>query len=192
MVKDIRPQKNKLRKQAFDFRRSLAADEKEALDRKIQNRLMNLWCFREEQTLLLHVAKPLEVETRGIITDAFELKKTVAVPRCVEGTRNMDFYIITSLDDLEPGAFGVMEPIRDRCEKLEDLSRGLCIMPALMFDADGHRLGYGKGYYDRFLSRFGGSCVGLCYSECIVDSLPQGKYDKQTDIVVTQRNVIVV
>lgn len=55
----------------------------------------------------------------------------------------------------------MLEPIKEQCEILKDYSKGLCIIPGLVFDFDGYRLGYGKGYYDRFLSRFGGDTAGF-------------------------------
>ena len=57
-------------------------------------------------------------------------------------------------------------------------------MPALSFDFQGYRLGYGKGYYDRFLARFGGSTVGLCYDSCMVRNLPAGRYDQPVHLIV--------
>ena len=135
-----------------------------------------------------YVSKELEVDTFAIIRAAWANGKKVAVPKCVSNNQ-LDFYYIESMDDLEEGTFGVKEPIAERCQKVTDLSKGLCIVPGLSFDAEGYRLGYGKGYYDRFLSKFGGDTVGLCYSNCIKWKLPHGKYDRAVDVIVTDRYI---
>ncbi|NMP36846.1 MAG: 5-formyltetrahydrofolate cyclo-ligase [Clostridiales bacterium] len=189
-LEDVRPFKAELRYRFREKRKAMPPEEKTQLDQKIANRFMNLWQFRETQTLLTYVSTAIEVDTRYIIGEALKLGKTVAVPRCIPGTREMDFYIIKSFSDLKSGAFGVLEPDKGVCKKLTDLSSGLCIVPALVFDKFGYRLGYGKGYYDRFLARFKGSAVGLCYSECVIDELPHGKYDRATQLLITERHVI--
>ena len=99
----------------------------------------------------------------------------------------MEFFFINSLDELQPGAFGVLEPDPSIHEKLADLSSGLCLVPAFSYDWQGYRLGYGKGYYDRFLSRFGGDIIGICYSDCVQRSLPHGRFDRPVDLLVTEK-----
>ena len=99
----------------------------------------------------------------------------------------MDFYFIKSYDDLSPGKYGILEPVPERCEKAVDFLRGLCLVPGLSFDLQGYRLGFGKGYYDRFLSDFGGTTVGICYSKCTMGELPRGTFDRAVDIVLTEK-----
>ena len=189
-VVDIRPLKNELRLASRQYRTGLSADEKERLDRKIQNKFLNMWQYREADVILIYVATAIEVETRLIIETALKDGKTVAVPRCVDGTREMEFYKISGYSQLEKHTFGVLEPKPDECEKLEDFSKGVCVVPALVFDRSGCRLGYGGGYYDRFLSNFSGETVGLCYNECVKDSIPHGKYDRRVEKIITQNSVI--
>lgn len=187
---DIRPFKQHLRAECKEKRRALSETEKARLDRKITNKFLNLFQYREAQTLLCYVSTEIEVDTFQILRRALEDGKTVAVPRCVDGTREMDFYILTDLKQLSVGAFGVLEPNSAKCEKLTDLSDGLCVVPALCYDLNGFRLGYGKGYYDRFLSRFAGNTVGLVYENCLCGSLPHGKFDRRIEKIVTENRVI--
>lgn len=186
-IKDIRPIKAALRNSALEWRRSLLRSDKQRMDFKIQSKVMNLWKFREVRTVLAYCSKPVEIDTKLLIERAMALGKTVAVPRCIPDTRDMDFYIIRSFSDLVPGAFGVMEPDPEKCEKLTDFEASVCIVPALVYDKEGYRLGYGKGYYDRFLSGYRGSCIGLAYSDWVKDSLPHGKFDRKVDIIVTEK-----
>lgn len=189
-VNDIRPLKNKIRERCKKIRSEMSEPQKQRLDRKITAKLLNMWQYRDADIIFTYVSTDIEVDTREIIKRALLDGKTVAVPKCVDGTRLMDFYVIKSLGELESGAFGVLEPIPNKCEKITDFSKGLCIVPALAFDRSGYRLGYGKGYYDRFLSNFCGETLGLCYNACIKDGLPHGKYDRRVDKIITQSNII--
>lgn len=188
MPNDIRAIKSELRAGFKSKRSDMPDDIKLNMDVEIQCRFLTLHQYSRCKTLFTYVSKDIEVDTYSLIKAALANGKKVAVPRCA-ADRKMDFYYIKSLDDLESGSFGVMEPIADRCELVDDFSEGLCIVPGLSFDAEGYRLGYGKGYYDRFLSKFGGETVGLCYSNCIKWKLPHGHYDRPVDLIVTDRYI---
>lgn len=173
-VGDIRPLKNELREQSKAFRREMSPELKRHHDEAIRARVTGLWQYRSCKTLLTYVSTSIEVDTRALILTALEEGKRVAVPRCVPGTRDMEFYYIRGLEELEPGTFGVLEPVPGRSVRMTDFSSGLCLVPALCYDWKGYRLGYGKGYYDRFLARFGGRMIGICYHECVRRRLPHG------------------
>ena len=146
--------------------------------------------YLHAETLFIYVSKPIEVDTLAVINAALANHKRVAVPRCVPDTFEMEIYYITTLSDLEKGTFGVLEPIVDKCERVGDsYGRALCVVPGLSFDAQGYRLGYGKGYYDRYLAQFRGITVGICYLGCIQWNLPHGYYDRPVDILITEKYV---
>lgn len=191
-MNDIRPLKQKLRAESKLYRNELSNNEKAELDSKISDRLFNTWQYKNCEVLLTYVSTEIEVDTREIISRALADGKRVAVPRCIDNTRLMDFYFIKDFDDLESGYMGVLEPIPEKCEKMTDFSEGLCIVPALMFDLYGYRLGYGKGYYDRFLSNFCGETLGICYNRCVREKLPHGKFDKCVERIITQSRIITV
>ena len=186
---DIRPVKNKMRQEIKEQRKNLTCDERERCDSKICERLRQLWLYRESQTVFTYVSLADETDTKKFIERALEDGKRVVVPRCIKGTRNMEFCVINSLNDLEEGAFGVLEP-KVECEVYTDYSDGFCIVPALAFDRKGYRLGYGKGYYDRFLADFCGKTVGICYNRFVIPEIPRGKYDKSVDLIITEKKVI--
>lgn len=188
--RDIRKVKMNIRNACREIRSQMTEKEKSRADMQIFNRVINLWKYRECRTLLTYVSGAIEVDTHMLIEDALRRGKRVAVPRCIEGTREMEFFFITSFEDLEKGSYGILEPIKEKCVRLEDYSSGLCIIPALTFDERGYRLGFGKGYYDRFLSEFSGETAGLCYESCMRKELPKGRYDKHADVVVTEKRVI--
>lgn len=191
-VVDIRPIKKKLRADARAMRRSMCPGKKLIIDRKIKNRLMNLWAVREATTVLCYVSTEIEVDTREFINALLQMGKRVAVPRCEGEKPDMNFYYINSLEELSPGSFGVDEPDPTRCVMVGNTVNTVCIVPAFMFDRYGYRLGYGKGYYDRYLSRYKGSTIGICYDENMQEELFHGKYDRIVDMVVTEREILTV
>ncbi len=186
-VGDIRPIKATLREQYKTLRREMPPEIKAQRDRQIAGRVAALWQYKRCRQLLTYVSTPIEVDTLEIIRRALADGKRVAVPRCVPGTRDMEFYWINGVEELEPGTFGVLEPRPDPKRKVTDFSNGLCLVPALCYDWRGYRLGYGKGYYDRFLAGFGGHMIGVCYSDCIRRKLPHGRFDRPVELLVTDR-----
>lgn len=185
-VKDIRPIKTALREKYRGLRQAMPPQVKQRRDADLARMVRSLWQYQRNSVLFTYVSTAIEVDTHGIIRQALVDGKRVAVPRCIPGTRFMTFYFIHDLNELAPGMFGVLEPNPLRHEAVTDLSNGLCLVPAFSYDWQGYRLGYGKGYYDRFLSRFQGNIVGICYSDCIQRTLPHGRFDRPVELLVTE------
>ncbi|HHZ06542.1 MAG TPA: 5-formyltetrahydrofolate cyclo-ligase [Clostridiales bacterium] len=188
-IKDIRAVKTGLRNKYKKLRGNMVKDKKQGCDTTIAEKLFTLPQYINCSILFSYVSKDIEVDTINIIKKALWDGKLVAVPRCVTGTRKMEFYIIHSLADLEVASFGVLEPKPDCCLRATDFSHGLCIVPGLSFDKEGYRLGYGKGYYDRFLSQFKGFTAGLCYVNSVSDILPHGFFDKPVNMLITEKYI---
>lgn len=187
---NLKEYKKKLRDGYRKIRTDMPPRKKAELDRKICERFLATSAYKKCSVLMTYVSTEIEVDTFGIIAAALRDGKTVAVPRCVEGTRDMIFYVITSAEQLEPGAFGVLEPDVSRCAELDVFSGAVCIVPALAYDMKGYRLGYGKGYYDRYLSSHKGLYnVGIEYCCCTVSELVRGKFDVAADMIVTEKYV---
>ena len=184
---DIRPIKIELRQKYRSLRQSMPQEIKAQRDEAIAAQVRRLWQYQRNNILLVYVSTPIEVDTFRIIDQALKDGKKVAVPRCVPDTRNMEFYYIDSVDELSPGMFGVLEPTPCPEKLYAERDGGLCLVPAFSYDWRGYRLGYGKGYYDRFLSRFEGNIVGICYSDCVQRSLPHGRYDRPVELLVTEK-----
>ncbi len=189
-IVDIRPIKKQMRSSCKEARRSMDKTLKASSDKKIQNKLLNLFAVREADVVLTYVSTPIEVKTLDFITALLEQGKSVAVPKCLNDKGDMDFFLINSLDDLEDGFFGVREPNPEASKRAIPTENSVCVVPAFLFDEKGYRLGYGKGYYDRFLSKFEGKTVGICYEENIRDSLMHGKYDRPVALIVTEKRIV--
>ena len=188
-VNNLKSKKAELRSKHKKLRDRMGAPKKADCDFKITERFLALPEYKADGVLLAFVSKDIEVDTSRIIAEAFADGKTVAVPRCDKESNTIGCYVIKSLDDLEKGFYGLLEP-KPYCERVEDYSSALCMVPGLVFDREGYRLGFGKGYYDRFLIDFGGVTVGVCYSLCIEPKLPRGFYDRPVSLVVTDKYTI--
>lgn len=134
------------------------------------------------QTILAYSALPDEPPTQQLIDQLVNQGKTVLLPRVVSDT-DMELRRYNSPADLQKGAFGIMEPAGERFTDYDAI--GVAIVPGMAFDAAGHRLGRGKGYYDRFLSRVPYIYkIGLCFSWQMVDSVPSHEHDIMMDEVI--------
>ena len=183
---NLKEYKIQLRKKFKERRKAMSPQRKERADIRISERLRSLYCYRKSKTVLCYVSTAIEVDTAAIISNALTDKKRVAVPRCIHGTREMEFYFINSIDELTPRTFGVLEPDDNPEKMVTDFSDSICIVPALACDRNGYRLGYGGGYYDRFLRRYNGEKILILYKNCLLEHLWHGRFDVRIDRIVTE------
>ena len=185
---DIRGYKQELRLRSKERRKAMPQDEKQALDRAVAENVRRLKEYRPAKTILIYMSTPIEVDTVEIIKNAWADGKRVAVPRCIPDTRNMEFHYIDSFDSLSVGSFSVLEP-DPSLPVVTDFSGCLMIVPGMHFDMKGYRIGYGKGYYDRYMVRFTGVSAGICYSNELKPFLYHGRYDRHVDVIVTDKRI---
>ncbi len=184
----IKKVKDEIRREYAAKRDALSMDVRAQRSAKICNTAMNLISFRHAEIVLLYAPIKSEIDVIPLALAALEKGKAVAFPRCNKEDRTMKFHFVTSLDELEVGAYNIMEPKEDApvYDPLTDTRVAICYVPGLTFDVYGYRLGYGKGYYDKFMNQFGGCTIGLTYSDLIVKELPKGRYDRHCDILLTE------
>lgn len=172
-------QKKQLRRELIQRRREIPSEVKLQADERIFNALLPY--LERCSGVFTYVSTEIEVDTRRLISWCFEHGKPVAVP--VSGDSELTFFPIASFDELAEGRFHIQEPI-DRSTPAVPDADSLCIVPALLCDMSGLRLGYGRGYYDRFLAGFPGKSAIICYS-AFVGEVPAEPHDRRTDFVVT-------
>lgn len=180
--------KAELRKKFKELRKELL--DKENKDKSICQNFLNSNIYKNANQILCYAALSEEINTDEIIVKALEDKKLVALPVCADLNGNMDFYYINSLSDVKTGSFGIREPDVELCAKVIDFENAVCIVPALSFDKNGYRLGYGKGYYDRFLEKFASISAGMCYNNLLSNQLPVDKYDRHVDYIFSENEII--
>ena len=145
--------------------------------------------FKEADTVLLYASTRGEPNLSPLAKLALKCKNSVAFPISKTDTCTLDFREIKSLNDLSEGAYKILEPSLT-APRAAITERTLCIVPALAVDKNGFRLGYGKGYYDRFLKSFIGYSVCAISSAHIVLSLPKDSNDVPVDDIITETGVI--
>lgn len=191
-VVDIRLVKKELRQKYRNIRETMPIEDKSIFDSKIFTRLCSFEQYLKAKAILIFVSTKIEVDTRNMIEQAFKDKKTVAVPKCLDKNGAMAFFVIKSMDELKKASFDLMEPDISVSPRLTDFSNSICILPGFAFDSSGYRIGFGKGYYDRFLQKYSGIKIGICYNSCITEGLPHGRFDVSADYVVTPKYILTV
>ncbi len=165
-----------------------AIDNKTQLSKNIFRVLLETDEYKNCESIFLYASIGSEVSTDEIINKAFTDGKRVAFPKCIDKKGNMKFYYVNSSSELMPGYYGIKTP-PTHTEACFGDKNTLCIVPGLAFSSDGYRLGYGKGYYDRFLSEFKGVSIGLCYEECLRENIPTDEYDKKVNCLITDKRI---
>ena len=156
----------------------------------IMDKVLNLEEFKSAECVLLYSSKGGEVHTEGIIQSALSIGKRVALPVTKKESHALELYAIAGMDELSPGAFGILEPKSDPARRVQPEEVDLVLVPGVSFDRRGHRLGYGMGYYDSLLKRVKGRKIGLAYGMQMVERVPDEPHDVAVDIVVTESEII--
>ena len=187
----LKKEKDAIRKACASVRDSIPMDEKSLLDAKIITAAGNMISFRHADIVLLYAPIKSEIDVMPIFELALSQGKRVAFPRCNIEERTMKFHFVSSMGDLESGAYGIREPKENLPVYDPEASTGgaICFVPGLAFDVYGYRLGYGKGYYDKFMEVFRGSTIGVAYTSQILPSLPKGRFDKHCDALITEKGI---
>lgn len=189
----LKIQKTELRRQYMEKRKAIPTERKAAADKAICRKLASTVSFRFADTVMLYSALPSEIDLTELINVALSQGKRVVLPRCVAGSPIMNFHIVTDLSTLEKGSFSIMEPpAHSPIWTPTDSDKAICVIPGVLFDQQGHRVGYGKGYYDRYLSDKKVQRIGVVYDDFILKSLPHGRYDLAVDLIVTEKRLISV
>ena len=182
--------KDQTRKEILKKRNALSADETVRSSGLIFERVRNTVEYKEAGVILLYASFGSEVITDMLTDDALSAGKKVYLPK-VKGDE-MDFYRISSRDELINGAWNIPEPEEDVNGIFKGDKDSLILMPLVAFDRDGSRIGYGRGYYDRFLSgHVTGQRIGLAYSlqEAHFECEPT---DIRMDKIITEKEIIEV
>jgi 5-formyltetrahydrofolate cyclo-ligase len=180
--------KRQLRQLLLARRAALPAAVREEFSRRIACHLLALPEYHNADLVMAYADFRGEVPTRDLIARALAEGKRVALPRTDPGRRRLLPVEIGDPDgDLVPGAYGILEPGAG-CRPVDARELDLVLVPGVGFTCGGQRLGYGGGYYDRFLARLRPDAVtvGLAYGVQLMDELPAGPHDRKVDMVITE------
>lgn len=179
--------KETLRQQLTMVRQALSPAVRDTGSRRIVDFLTQLPEYPTSQRIGMYAATPGEVDLRLFFDRCRADGKSCFFPR-VEGG-DMDFYAVLAWSDLVPGTYGILAPRPDSL-RLAPGKFDLMVVPGVAFDRHGHRLGRGKGFYDRYLPRVGGYHIGACFDGCVVETLPHEPHDAGVHLLVTESGVL--
>ncbi len=185
----VTEQKRALREQFLALRASLSNEEKRELDQALCDGLSRHPFYKNANVILLFFPVRGEPDLLPLAESALREGKTVGFPISHPKDRTMSFRAVRTLSELKAGAYGIPEP-PTAGELLNDRTDALCLLPGLAFDRSGYRLGYGGGYYDRFLADFGGRTLAPTYERFLTERLPTDENDRPADGLITEKGEV--
>lgn len=187
------PSKNLLRIALRKHRQELPLNLVQEDSARIRENLLSLDRIRLAASVMLYLPARGEVDTWPLLDHFWARGSEILLPRCCDGSPGiMDAYAVTSREDLGPGCFGLIEPRMERAILVRKPQPEVIILPALAFDRRGYRLGFGGGYYDRFLPTLGCAplLVGPAYAFQLLDSIPVEPWDQPVEMIVTPESIL--
>lgn len=157
---------------------------------KIHQTLMSHDLWKKSETIGMTISTPLEMDTRFLIEKAWEENKSVAVPKCIPSQKFLDFRRLSSFNQLESVFYGLQEPIVSLTPSVQKEELDLLLVPGLCFDQRGYRIGFGGGYYDRYLLDFKGIKAALALDEQVLEKVPEEAHDIPVDFIFTPTQVV--
>lgn len=178
--------KSVIRENFLKKRELISKSSRALLSDKIAKKLMSLEEFQKNSCIMLYASIKSEVETYKIIKECLGLGKKVVLP--CSNISNINPCELSSMEELKPGYLRIPEPAIKRHVRNKEI--GLVVVPVVAFDQKGARLGYGRGYYDKFLANSKAVKVGLAFEAQIHPGLPEESHDVRLDFVITENRII--
>lgn len=186
-IKRMNMNKNELRKIYLSKRKNIENKEEKSLI--INNKIKKMSEYKNAKIIAIYKSLPSEVNTTSLINDSIKLGKDVVLPKVEK--EELKFYKITSLEDsFIKSNFGVEEPLGEENNYIDKNDIDLVIVPGICFDKEKNRLGFGKGYYDRYLQNVNINTIGICFEEQIVENrIPITEYDVKIKKIITDKKI---
>jgi len=179
--------KKTIRAEMRERRKALSPASYAEKSRAIRLKLENLPEFMEADKILVYLSTKQEVDTHELVQDCLDNEQVVYAPKIVGD--KLVICPVKNWDELKKGTFGILEP----CEIIDPEhpnEMDFILVPGVAFDRKGHRLGYGKGFYDKMLKGVEGHIVGLAFQEQMVKEIPKEAHDIPMDIIITDQSII--
>lgn len=184
--------KKALRKELLIKRENLT--EKEILKKSnlITNSIYNSKVYRDAKTIMTYISFKNEVYTHNIIKKSIIENKKIVVPITIPETKELKISQVLDFNELEIGYYNILTPKKEFLRYIDPKDIDLVLVPGVAFDKNGYRIGYGGGYYDRFLDKLRKDAIkiGLAFDLQLIDKVPKDNYDKPVDIIITENEII--
>jgi 5-formyltetrahydrofolate cyclo-ligase len=178
--------KKDIRKGIIETLQKLTDTDKKGIEQKLYEHLFQSDVWKNAETVGITISRGFEWNTTPIIEEGWKLGKTIAIPKCYPDEKKLVFYQIHSFDELETVYYNLLEPIPYEQNKLAKNQIELIIVPGVVFNQNGYRIGFGGGYYDRFLSDYKGNTISLLHEKQLVDEIPVEKHDIPVNHLITE------
>lgn len=181
--------KKELREKYTAIRAEIPEETKKKWDDEFFHNLINSDIYKQSQTIYVFVSFNDEIDTHQLITHMISQGKNVKIPVTEAGNPDMRFTRLLDMDHLEVANFGILEPKEEHLDFENIKDSDLILVPGLVFDEDGYRVGYGGGFYDKFLSKidYDPIKIGICYEIQIGENLPREHFDIPVDYICTDK-----
>lgn len=183
--------KKDIRKKIIDYRDSIDLSLRKQWDESIFNKLTNCELYKKAHTIFSFVSFKSEVDTHNIIKHAIKKGKTICVPKIESKQKGIEIFKVRDFTQLKKGYFDILEP-DETCPAAVSGEIDLILMPGVAFDRQGGRIGYGAGFYDRFLSdmKKRADKIALAYDFQLLNSVPMDEHDVRIDGIITEKEFI--
>lgn len=184
--------KKELRKQILQSRNDIPEAKREEKSKRIVDRILRSPWYQEARFVFSFVPFGDEVNIRPLLEHAVQAGKKLAIPKTMTNPRKLILFQFEGWDRLIPGVYGILEPDPSQSSMVEPTEIDLILMPGVAFDRQGGRLGYGGGFYDRFLGSLPQSplLIAPCFTEQIVERVPTEEHDIQVDKLITDLEIV--
>lgn len=183
--------KQTLKQEITAKRKSLSKEEIKEKSNKIKDKLFSLDEFKNSKNIMFYISFNNEVDTHKIIKELLKEKKII-VPYVTKKNPILQLSELKNFNELEPKNLGILEPKENFIREFSLKKLDLVIVPGLVFDKNGHRIGYGYGYYDRFLKKLDKDVkkIGVACEFQIVEKIPEERHDVPMDLIITEKRVL--
>jgi 5-formyltetrahydrofolate cyclo-ligase len=178
--------KSEWRKKMKQLLLSIGASDRRRMSESVSSYLYQMREWKDSQTIGITISRKFELDTTYIIKKAWEEGKKVGVPKCYSHDKKMEFREILSFHELENVYMDLYEPRVEETPFIFPDQIDLLVVPGLVFDKEGFRIGYGGGYYDRYLQNYKGAKISLAYTGQTTVALPHEEYDIPVDQIITE------
>lgn len=181
-----------LRKKILQKRAELSTENIVNYSNIIENKLYKMDYYKNAKTIMSFISFGDEIITHEIIKNSIKNGKSVVVPITIPETKELKVSKILDFSELEIGYYNILTPKKDFLRFIDFNTIDLVLVPGVVFARDGYRVGYGGGYYDRFLSKFKEkvNTIGLAFDLQIVEKVPKDSFDIPVDFIITEKETI--
>ena len=186
----IRLDKKQLRNSVLQQLNNMPYQAYRDRSRTLAKHLLQQKSVLEAKIIAITLSNKPEVDTSFIIEQLWKMKKRVVVPKCEASQRTMQFYEIDTFAQTERAYKNILEPIPELCEAVDQAQIDCIVVPGVVFDVLGYRIGFGGGYYDRYLQDYQGTTIALAFEEQLINEVPRESHDLPVHIIVGEHKTI--